>query len=831
MSEGNLNRIYLTLLLILSFAYNISPQWTNQNPVPQGNHLWSTFFIDDNIGWIVGSEGFIKKTTDSGLNWVLQNSGTTLTLRSVQFIDPNTGWICGEAGIIIKTTDGGQNWFSLTSGTTELLTNLYLCNSNIGYIVGYNETIIKTTDGGINWIIQHSGSDYDLFSVDFLDAYIGYAVGGRDSSNFLKTTDGGINWIKKSLNLGALSTPILNCVEFTDFNTGWIGSEGQFYNHSNQISKTTDGGDTWSSTSLIESILKSETTLHIIQDNSLDIQKGIRSIYFKDSNNGYAVGGTYDGWNRCIYATTNSGETWQTKYAYSEQTGLLSVTVNANEKGFAVGYSGVIYNTNDNGSSWHQILSGNNKSYYSGDWITSIFMINDSVGWASGYRKGIWYYPILMKTTNGGKVWETIHEFGNCLTSVEANICFVNENLGWVSFFGKASYKTTDGGNSWVICGEMDYQKLFANQDTGWAASSSGIFKSTDGGFSWIQKSAFNSRNLYFTDPVNGWAVGAGGNILKSTDEGENWYLKVSGTNSNLNSVNFYDVNVGMCVGNSGTILITTDGGENWISENTGIVDKLNSVAHANSNSFWVVGANGTILNTTDLGNNWMSFDNLTTEDLNSVFFTNENTGWIGGSNGTILEYHEDILPVELQAFKAEAENSKVILNWNTATETNNRGFDIERKINGEEWTKIGFVAGSGNSSSPKSYSFIDEDLFGGSVFHYRLKQLSIDGSYEYFPQDGIEVEVVPAKFELEQNYPNPFNPSTTINFSLPKAAQLKINVYNMLGELVQTIAEGNYEAGYHKVDFNAGNLSSGAYIYRLENENFILTKKMILIK
>ena len=89
----------------------------------------------------------------------------------------------------------------------------------------------------------------------------------------------------------------------------------------------------------------------------------------------------------------------------------------------------------------------------------------------------------------------------------------------------------------------------------------------------------------------------------------------------------------------------------------------------------------------------------------------------------------------------------------------------------------------------------------------------------------------MPTKFELSQNYPNPFNPSTTIRFSLPKETKLKINLYSMLGELVETIAEGNYEMGNYKVNVNAGNLPSGVYIYRLESSDFVQVRKMVLIK
>jgi hypothetical protein len=106
---------------------------------------------------------------------------------------------------------------------------------------------------------------------------------------------------------------------------------------------------------------------------------------------------------------------------------------------------------------------------------------------------------------------------------------------------------------------------------------------------------------------------------------------------------------------------------------------------------------------------------------------------------------------------------------------------------------------------------------------------MDFDGSFEY--SNIVEVEVIPTQFELSQNYPNPFNPSTAIRFSLPEQTQMKINLYNMLGELVKTISEGTYEAGNYKVNFDASDLSSGVYIYRLESEAFVQVKKMVLLR
>lgn len=187
-------------------------------------------------------------------------------------------------------------------------------------------------------------------------------------------------------------------------------------------------------------------------------------------------------------------------------------------------------------------------------------------------------------------------------------------------------------------------------------------------------------------------------------------------------------------------------------------------------------------------------------------------------------------LPVELVSFTASYKNLAVMLSWKTETEVNNYGFNLEKRVNDGEWDSIAFIEGHGNSNSPKEYSYNDKDLFaGGSKFQYRLKQIDNGGSFEY--SDFVEVEVVPNQYDLSQNYPNPFNPSTTIRFSLPQAAQIKINLYNMLGEQVKTLAEGTYETGYHKVVVDAANLPSGTYIYRLESSDFVSVKKMILLK
>jgi hypothetical protein len=192
-------------------------------------------------------------------------------------------------------------------------------------------------------------------------------------------------------------------------------------------------------------------------------------------------------------------------------------------------------------------------------------------------------------------------------------------------------------------------------------------------------------------------------------------------------------------------------------------------------------------------------------------------------------------IPVELTSFTASASLDNVVLNWATSTETNNRGFEIQRSqmlnVKGQmNWEKIGYVAGFGTTTEPKSYSFTDNDLTSGT-YSYRLKQIDLDGSYEY--SNIVEVQVnVPLQFSLSQNYPNPFNPTTQIKYSIPEDGFVTLKVYNTIGQQVAELVNGIVKAGNHEVTFNAASgLSSGVYYYRMESGNYVSVKKLILIK
>ncbi len=211
---------------------------------------------------------------------------------------------------------------------------------------------------------------------------------------------------------------------------------------------------------------------------------------------------------------------------------------------------------------------------------------------------------------------------------------------------------------------------------------------------------------------------------------------------------------------------------------------------------------------------------------------------WIGSYTGTTgnqgnfsviaLEADGEI-PVELSTFRAKVSGNSIILYWETATETNNAGFEIERRTEETGFEKIGFAEGAGTVTSPGSYSFTDNWLTKGK-FLYRLKQTDYDGTFSYSHE--IEAEVAEElSYSLSQNYPNPFNPSTGIGYVLAEPGFVRLTVINAAGELVAEPVQEFQTAGAHKVTFDASALPSGIYLYRLKSGNFCMTRKMILVR
>jgi hypothetical protein len=218
--------------------------------------------------------------------------------------------------------------------------------------------------------------------------------------------------------------------------------------------------------------------------------------------------------------------------------------------------------------------------------------------------------------------------------------------------------------------------------------------------------------------------------------------------------------------------------------------------------------------------------------------FYYEDPPWPAGSANLCIKaltLDEDNVPVELTSFTAINEGINIRLNWTTATEINNQMFEVQRRTVSSnltgEWTVIGYKEGNGTTTEPCNYFFVDNiSGINATVLEYRLEQIDFNGRYTFSEVVTVE-NIAPNGFVLEQNYPNPFNPSTSIQYAIGGKQFVTLKVYDVLGNEVAVLVNEEQEAGTYKVEFDAHGLSSGIYFYKIVTDNFVQTRKMILLK
>ena len=481
---------------------------------------------------------------------------------------------------------------------------------------------------------------------------------------------------------------------------------------------------------------------------------------------------------------------------------------------------------------WQYQTSGTNEH------LNGVFMLDAQTGWICGNA------GTLLKTTNGGQNWNQVAVTGNNINS----IVFKDVNIGVAVCDNGVIIRTTDGGANWnaVASGTTKQFRKVSSGDGSlfFAAGDSGLVTaSTDNGATWSIKNAgtdlrFRGASVMGANKV--WVVGENSVIKYSSDAGDSWVDQTSGiTINDINDIQFVNESIGFAGASGSNFIFTSDGGQNWVSRNSGIFFDLYGIYFQDTNIGWGVSVVGTIFFTTDGGNSWTSQPCGSAFTLREAYFLNQGKGWTVGDNGTIAMYTDNTVPVELNSFNASVVGNSINLNWDTATETNNRGFEIERRVvpeqsseNDLEYLLVGFVDGHGTSTEKHTYVFDDKNLPEGR-YTYRIKQVDYNGNFEYFELGSEVVIEVPNNFSLAQNYPNPFNPTTMIKYSIGSNQHVTLKIYNVLGNEVVTLVNEVKDAGSYVVDFstNSVQLSSGVYYYQLKSDSFIETKKMILIK
>lgn len=382
-------------------------------------------------------------------------------------------------------------------------------------------------------------------------------------------------------------------------------------------------------------------------------------------------------------------------------------------------------------------------------------------------------------------------------------------------------------------------------------------------GDNWHSINTGTSMGLWGIDFIStntGWVVGEGGVIRRTSNEGLNWTVQNSGTSSILYSVDFLNENFGIAVGDERTILRTTNGGTNWTRINIGLGDKLRRVQIVSENLIFAVGDPGNVFKSTNGGLTWENKSTMFNGGIKGIDFTSNSNGYVVGLSGSVfktsntgtdwnlvnipvmhtLEEIDFINPDNGIAVGYEAAIYKISEGvWNNITTPySNWLFDVEY-LN----ENIVYAVGSTGALLKSTNGGLTwNDMWSGNQ---TLNDISIPAaSVAYICTDAGKVlkgtsltginpisSIVPDKFSLSQNYPNPFNPSTKIKFALAKNENVSLTVFDITGKNIQTLVNSNLIAGEYEVDFNAMNLSSGIYYYRLTTGSFVETKKMNLIK
>ncbi len=383
---------------------------------------------------------------------------------------------------------------------------------------------------------------------------------------------------------------------------------------------------------------------------------------------------------------------------------------------------------------------------------------------------------------------DTLYEYGNYLVSLYPNgdfgkfINFPNQSS--MRVLGNDNFLlTTQAGSDSVVVGDTTYYSTYKTGDVVLAKVTN------DSVVGWSYQ--FTCSSTLYSGRI---ATDTLGNIYMASTFEDTLHFN----NEDVVAKDFRDIYV---------IKISKDGKPQWVRTAGGTgYDRVEPILA--------------------LGNDKILIGGYFEQDID---FGNITKNSVGNYDAYLALISNPVVPVELTNFSLSSNKKQVNLKWSTSTETNNAGFEIQRSRDKINFKKIGYIKGAGSSTKMHDYSFADNSL-SSSKYYYRLKQIDFDGSYKY--SKIIEASIsLPRKFALEQNYPNPFNPSTTIEYSVPKDRRINLSVFNVLGEKVDEIYSGFKKAGNYKINFNAEDLSSGVYFYRLKSGKKSITKKLILLQ
>lgn len=744
--------------------------WRELNPNVPRVNYYGVYFRDELNGFAVGEFGAIIKTIDGGLSWIDKSYPTEKTLLRVSGSESFV-IIVGKSGTILKSSDFGDTWESVNVINNIDIWGVYTFNNTECFICANDGQLLKTTDAGTSWQIDTIGYPLIYWDLQFLDSKIGFI--SCSNGVMVKTTDTGATWTIKQI--GDLYS--LYSVEILP--NGNIVTAG----YSGKIYYSTDLGETFT-------------------QSVVPIQFVIEDLAFANNDIGIAIGQATI--TNAILKTKDGGLNWD---LIRQPMGHLNADFVTDSIGYNVGIDLRVLKSTDQGNSWQKRFLNDN--------LYDIKFTSASIGYVISGS--------LYKTTNFGETWNKLLNGvgGYSLNFIDSLTGFAGNNNGIIN-------KTTDGGFNWYNVnhtpGDGEIKEIkFSSNTLGWALSKN-LYKTTNAGETWSQVLNGTYYNDFsFPDTLNGWVVGNG--VKRTTNGGISW--ETINPSAFFYSVYFSDIDTGYAA--SGYLYKTTDGGYTWEIIN-GITGRDLEVVE--DSMLITMDYNGKVFISMDRGISWTDYD---VPIGRSLKFVDKSRGYFVGNTGLIYEYFDSTYtPVELTNFNVRQEGETVRLNWSTASELNNRGFEIEKRTEDIKWASIGFINGNGTTTGLNEYLFVDNHPHKGKNI-YRLKQIDFNGCCSYSGEKEIYISFSNETL-LYQNYPNPFNPTTRINFSLTSNSNVTLKLFDALGREVSVIINKYMNSGNYNIDLNASAYPSGVYFYSLETngangKRTNLVKKMVIIR
>jgi len=841
----------------------------------QGKSLWDGWFFNETTGLVCGTRGWIARTTNGGTNWdsIGSSSSLNITFMGMHFINSTTGFIGASGGVVKKTTNAGLNWTSLSSITNSVSKVFALDENNIFLVC--SDVLVKSSNGGVNWVYNSTGlsNNSDVYFIDYNTGFI-----SANDGVVKITTNSGTNWTNTQLS-STFNLYSLYCTA-SPFKLYAIGDTGKIF-------ISTDTGNNWSSLPVLVPGQHTSSWWAMDISGSTMILAGGNGIFNSSTNNGttwisktYRVGGgtLYDIWpsrtsdkvwavgaprwignsfDQVLYSS-NAGSNFQTQTVNGSYATYNSICMIDDNTGYICGNFGAIRKTTNGGDTWDSLIT----PIPSTQLLSKVQFINASTGWV-----------FSNSANSGGCIWKTLNAGSNWIQQslnyeyfdqVVGAACMVNANTGYCSEYPDGNiFKTTNGGTNWLQVAPSFYNGFLpvdiymADDNSGYCCGSFGVYKTTNG---WINHDSVVTPTpmfdfMHWTDMQTGFGMSGYGLTSKTTNGGQSWTTyRTSLYQYTMTKISTKTPDIAYVTGLGGTImklnlngssLASVSGTVRYSDDNlpvtSGMVKAikydslLNKITVIDSAQIQSNGAY-TIYNLPPVEMDFMAFEddeldyaptyydttiywqhaitlipttNLTNIDI-KVKRINNSGGGMRHISGTITA-ETDVVGLSDAFIYAKIENQF-------------KNYDISG-ANGYFYV---------DSLPDGSYSLVVDRMgYLPYTLNISLTGSSIDNLIitliRYTGLTNISNEL-PLNYSLS-NYPNPFNPSTNIIFDIPVQDNVKLSIYNLLGQEVKVLVNEKLNAGKYKLEFNASDFASGIYFYKLETENFTETKKMVLLK